>query len=617
LAYAAASVLVACGDDGARGPEGPAGDPGPSIPIIQTLSASGVPAARGGRVEVTCDAQSPGGSALTYAWTLSSGWTIESGAGTASLVLIAPATYGSSGSARVTVTDGSGRTASGVVSLRTVNNSAPIVHTLNVSPHPMERGASFSASVSASDPNEDTLGYQWNLPAGFTLLSGQGQATITARADRFASGDLTVAVSDGTATTTASDYLRTRDGKWTLMRVAQASTGNRLLDVAMDGNGRTVVLTAVYESASQDGVRSHVFEPGWGWHASWSAGSISPNTRARLVMDAEGNALSAQLTPASNLEVRRFEPASDWPVQLFTVQGGYSAPTIAVNAAGDAVTAMLFNTYPTVSRLADGTWEIPHVIGPYGNTVPAITPKLVIDDARNAMMLIGRDGNLWVNRYVHGPGAIWGPDAVLLETGADPVTHADIAMDAAGNAIAVWTQGTLGLQRVWANRFVANAGWSGPVELMPDVQGGPVRIVANRDGVAMAAWTSLTYGTDVMTRRFTPAGGWEDPVRVDVSSGATDAFAPAIDEVGTSFVAWLQRPTGLSPDSVLWVRRFDVAEGWGEAQSLDYFTSPPDDPDDLAIAANASGNAVVLWGKYHSDGGSFPNSRTVWAGVFE
>jgi hypothetical protein len=68
---------------------------------------------------------------------------------------------------------------------------------------------------------------------------------------------------------------------------------------------------------------------------------------------------------------------------------------------------------------------------------------------------------------------------------------------------------------------------------------------------------------------------------------------------------------------VLWVRRFDVAEGWGEAQSLDYFTSPPGDPDDLAIAANASGNAVVLWGKYHSDGGSFPNSRTVWAGVFE
>src|SRR4029453_7968470 len=49
--------------------------------------------------------------------------------------------------------------------------------------------------------------------------------------------------------------------------------------------------------------------------------------------------------------------------------------------------------------------------------------------------------------------------ATLIETNTSSAEAPKLAMDADGNAIAVWSQGDGTYTSVWANRYVAGVGW--------------------------------------------------------------------------------------------------------------------------------------------------------------
>ena len=149
-----AIALAGCsGDDGKPGPPG---EPGPSVPIIQTLATDGNPARPGGSVTLNASVQSAQSSALTYSWSVPSGWTIVSGAATPTLVVTAPASYAQSGTATLTVTDAQNRSAVGTIVLATVVNEAPVIHEITV-PMPERRGGVFNVTATTTDPNGNTL----------------------------------------------------------------------------------------------------------------------------------------------------------------------------------------------------------------------------------------------------------------------------------------------------------------------------------------------------------------------------------------------------------------------------------------------------------------------------
>jgi len=109
------SLLLLGGCSGSDGTQGPAGPVGPSMPVIQSLWATGLPAAPGGSVTVGVDAQSADDSALVYAWSVSDGFELVSGSGTEQLTLT-PVWF-VSGRVEVTVSDGQGGAATGAVSV--------------------------------------------------------------------------------------------------------------------------------------------------------------------------------------------------------------------------------------------------------------------------------------------------------------------------------------------------------------------------------------------------------------------------------------------------------------------------------------------------------------------
>ena len=127
LSMLAMVVMAGCsGSSGTAGPQSLTGSQsaqGASTPVIQSISAQGLPAAPNSSVMATVVAQSSQNLPLTYTWTVSSGWVIASGAGTSTVAITAPGSNSMSGTATVTVSDSNGMQTSATLSLSTTTAS--------------------------------------------------------------------------------------------------------------------------------------------------------------------------------------------------------------------------------------------------------------------------------------------------------------------------------------------------------------------------------------------------------------------------------------------------------------------------------------------------------------
>src|SRR5690606_34914802 len=128
----------------------------------------------------------------------------------------------------------------------------------------------------------------------------------------------------------------------------------------------------------------------------------------------------------------------------------------------------------------------------------------------------GTRSNIWANRYVVGSG--WGT-ATLIETdNTGPARNPQVAVDSAGNAIAVWQQSDGTRDSIWANRYVVGTGWE----------------------------TATLIETD--------------------DTGAAESPQVAVDATGNAIAVW-QQSDGSS--SYIWASRYDIEEGWGTATLVD------------------------------------------------
>ena len=97
-------------------------------------------------------------------------------------------------------------------------------------------------------------------------------------------------------------------------------------------------------------------------------------------------------------------------------------------------------------------------VNPTTNTEDAEGPHIAVDANGNALAVWAQGGDIWANLYSADTG--WGV-ATLLESGSGNAKDPQIATDANGNAIAVWTQKntTTTFNEIRANRYIANSGW--------------------------------------------------------------------------------------------------------------------------------------------------------------
>lgn len=223
-----------------------------------------------------------------------------------------------------------------------------------------------------------------------------------------------------------------------------------------------------------------------------------------------------------------------------------------------------------------GHWTPPVRLSPAG--VPASMPELAGDPRRRAVAVwvAGAGGSTQIQAAVHA-GAAWA--AAEDVSAAEPGTFApQVAVNAAGEAVAVWNQNTV----IVAATRAGTGTWSAPVPLSTDPSFRPPDVAVDREGDAVAAWSD--GAAQVATR---PRGGtWSAPLVL--SAPDEDVGDP---RVGTSAagsltaVSWIDN----AQNTARAVTRTGAA-AWSEPVSLGGGTW--EDQVELAVGRGA----CALWG---------------------
>ncbi len=292
------------------------------------------------------------------------------------------------------------------------------------------------------------------------------------------------------------------------------------------------------------------------------------------------------------------------PELISLSQGSASDPDIAVDASGNAIAVWResFQNEQTVwsNRYTAGVgWGTAEIIKTApGNALQL--PKVAVDPAGNAIAVWEQSTppiiSVYANRYTAGGG--WGT-AVLLETDdVNKATGPQVGIDASGNAIAVWGQSDGVRPSIWANRYTAGVGWgtAALIETDDTVDYLSPEIAVNPSGNAVAVWNPNSAGGLIGLNQYTPGVGWGlSAVFSSGGPGSPGSAAVAIDPSGNAVAVWHE--SDLSPMGLSEIRAsyYTAGGSWSLSQSIgpavDFFSGLPD-PD---VAMDPGGNAMVVW----------------------
>jgi hypothetical protein len=201
----------------------------------------------------------------------------------------------------------------------------------------------------------------------------------------------------------------------------------------------------------------------------------------------------------------------------------------------------------------------------------------------------------------------------LLETGVAAVEdrgnrNMRVVMDAQGNAIAMWHQGT----SLYYNRYLANGSWQGAVEFASGLRAGSnsfIRLVMNNVGRAVATWVfTPAFGVlDMRSMSYNPSTGWTAPAvfslasepYIDVNSSLFLTEAGRAYLVGGGFASLNPLQTGLF---------YRIQEPGGAWQAGTNLVTGLDRARGPYVDINAAGQGIAIWAQNDVAGQDTRNS---------
>ena len=298
-------------------------------------------------------------------------------------------------------------------------------------------------------------------------------------------------------------------GSWTAeVRISADNEMSIVPRVAIgpDGNG-----IAVWQQIDRFILRRYVAST-MSWESEEMPGGMNTGD-VRVEIAADGAAIVAWIEADNNIPSAwscRYVQGSgcDQASPIESSNWTILALELAVNPAGDAVAVWQAGTnnandgvFASVYDVDAGTWSASSDALD-SSSKQAFSPRVAMDAAGNAVAVwIQTEGggqSIWANRYVSGQG--W-EGVETLEDSSETAQEARVAMDAAGNAVAVWVQADGNAPSLWANRYVVGLGWTGP-ERVETMDGNVLEpdVAMGGDGVAIAVWkheTAMTLDADI------------------------------------------------------------------------------------------------------------------------
>jgi hypothetical protein len=260
---------------------------------------------------------------------------------------------------------------------------------------------------------------------------------------------------------------------------------------------------------------------------------------ATAVWSAEGQVESAY-RPAGEgwetpVDLSNPEPAGE----VLVGPGNGQAPTIAVDGAGDVTViweswAGGMTLIEAVGRPAGGAWSAPTVIGEQPTAFNP-EPWVAVDSAGDAVAVWTKGGA--IQSAYRPAGESWGAP-IAISGGRSYVPQA--AMNAGGDATVVWMHEQGGRLVVESAYRPAAGEWEAPTLVSQlGEEGGDPQIALDATGDTLVAWDGEGDGSEYVRTATRPAGGsWEAPTDVSTAGEEVQAIQDAVDADGDAIVAW-------------------------------------------------------------------------------
>lgn len=274
---------------------------------------------------------------------------------------------------------------------------------------------------------------------------------------------------------------------------------------------------------------------------------------------------------------------------------------IAIWGQGSSPTSLWSNRYSTNTA----SWETPALLeaddtrGAYFGEIAAApngNAVVVWQQADNA-----NSGSIYANRYSSTTQSWSGATAIEIDPQTvKPAVH--VAMDINGNAAVVWTR-EVGVQReIRVNRYTAaNNSWgsAATIATFPQGLGGNPRIALDASGNAMAVWEEYPGSNtplNIVARRYSLAADtWAAPQTLESNDLPHSNPLLTLDAQGNALVVWTELDTTYRLRSA----RYDATtSGWNAMTPVG--SSSTANAENAALIMGTNGNAVALW--QESDG---------------
>ena len=391
--------------------------------------------------------------------------------------------------------------------------------------------------------------------------------------------------------------------------------------IALDADGNAIAVWSQSDGALYS-IWASRFTPstGWGTPTLIETDNAGGAGAPKVAFDSSGNAVAVWEQhdgTHNNIYANRFTPSAGWGTSTLVENnsdGDAFGTQMAMNASGDAI-AVWYQSEGTVfniwaSRFTPSTgWGTPTLVD--DDTGTAVLPQIAMDASGNAVAVwrqnVGTRTRIWANRFTPNTG--WDTARLIEGSGVGTFTaDPQVAIDPGGNAMAVWRQIEGTSHDIWVNRFTPSTGW-GTATLVETGTGSAFepQIAMDANGNSMAVWRQLgsAAGNGIWARHFTPSAGWGAATLIETETGT--AFEPrvAMDAHGNAIAVWRQSDGTLYS---VWANRFTPSTGWGAAGLLD--TSDTEDARSPQIALDGSGNAIAVWEQINN------SIANLWANVF-
>lgn len=339
------------------------------------------------------------------------------------------------------------------------------------------------------------------------------------------------------------------------------------------------------------------------------------NSTTYTLFSAVSGSGTANINPFSNLIVAVASGGSD-PAALYAASGQYLSLSANLGAATVSVLNRLrplLDKYGAGMNPVTGRFSADHtgldlLFDNVQVTLTAGADNVIITDRTNgALILSAAPASINTAPVATAPVAqSWSnQDAAIAN---DP----DVAVDADGRAIVVWSQKIAGVYSIIA-RGPADHG-AVTISSSADSSWAP-KIGIDGSGNAVAVWLqSNNTNSAIWATRYVAGSGWDTAQQISLTSNAIKwANVPqiSVDSAGNAVAVWhAQNPTVNSNHFDIFSSRYTLASNsWSAPVILSSNTNTAGNPH---VALNASGDGLAVWTEGQDDGSTSNGPMDVW-----